>query len=291
MSGTGKDCESNDRPFLSVSERIIARPPHFLGMAEGTGQSHVPAGGPRPSAVLCDFDDTTAVENVAQLLLQHFSPDGTWERLRNQAREKSISLREYQERAFRGTGASREEMKAVVKAKATLRPYFKELWQYCQVRSIPLAVVTVGLDFYVDALLEREGLDDVPRYAVKTAFTPGGITFEYPYAWDGSGGSSEAICRQWGNSKCSILGGYRRSGYAIFYVGDGRSDFCPASIADRVFALGQLAELCREAQVPYSEFRDFRDVINGLERHRAGACGIEDETGSGADQRDQEALG
>ena len=221
-------------------------------------------------AVICDFDDTTAVENVAQLLLEHFSEDDTWQELRNRSQQGSISLKEYQERAFNNIKAGREAMKARVKAKATLRPYFKSLWQYCQDRKIPMAIVTVGLDFYVDALLEREGLEDVPRYAVETSFTPQGIVYKYPHPWDGSGGSGLEVCSQWGNCKCSILTRYRKMQHTIFYVGDGRSDYCPASIADRIFARSHLAQICSERQVPYNEFHDFRDVIMALEEYHNG---------------------
>ena len=222
-----------------------------------------------PPAVLCDFDDTTAVENVAEILLEHFSEDGAWRTLRRRARDREITLREYQEQAFSSTGAGREEMKALVRARATLRPYFKELWRYCRTRGIPLAIVTVGLDFYVDALLERETLEDVPRYSVRTRFTPEGIVYEYPHPWDGSGGSAQEVCQGWGICKCSIVGKYRRMGHSIFYVGDGRSDLCPASIADRVFARSQLADLLRASNGPHTEFSDFQDVIRGLEEAAA----------------------
>ena len=223
-------------------------------------------------AVLCDFDDTTAVENVAELVLEHFSSDGTWAQLRQQFRDKTITFTEYQEGAFRRATASREAMQALVKAKATLRPQFKELWQYCQPRGIPLAIVTVGLDFYVDALLEREGLAEVPRHAVSTTFSPQGITFEYPNPCDGSGGPYRDVCAtDWGNCKCRVLLEHRKMGYGIFYVGDGRSDFCPASLADRVFAHSSLAQLCRENRVPFSQFTDFGDVISGLENLDTGS--------------------
>ena len=228
----------------------------FQGVAHGVRA--------RP-AVLCDFDDTTAVENVAQLLLEHFSEDGAWRRLRQQSQQKIITLKEYQERAFNSTKATVEEFQAIVREKATLRPYFKDLWYFCLDRDIPLAIVTVGLDFYVDALLEREGLQSVPRYTVKTTFTPQGIAYEYPHPWDGSGASTQEVCSQWGNCKCRALGEYRRRGYGIIYVGDGRSDFCPASIADQVFAHGPLAQLMREKGMPYTELHDFKDVIQGLE--------------------------
>ena len=218
----------------------------------------------KPPAVLCDFDDTTAEENVASILLSHFSDNGTWEQLRQKHRERQIGLKEYQEQAFRTVRASRETMQALVKEKATLRPYFKDLWSYCRSRGVPLAIVTVGLDFYVDALLEREGLEEVPRYAVKTDFTPQGITYEYPHGWESAGASSEEECGLFGNCKCHALMEHRRKGHSILYVGDGRSDLCPASIADHVFAHGPLAELMDERGMPYTPFHDFQDMIHAL---------------------------
>ncbi len=244
---------------MSLAGNDLGTSPRSQGRAP---ESH---GVTNPPAVLCDFDDTTAVENVAQLLIEHFSKDGVLEPLRRQYREGSLTLKEYQERAFAGISAGKEAMQEVVRARATLRPYFKELWHFCRSNEIPLAVVTVGLDFYVEALLEREGLEQVPRYAVQTSFTPQGIAFQYPHPWDGSGASPKEVCQAWGNCKCSVLSSYRRRGHSIIYVGDGRSDLCPATIADRVFARDQLAVLCNQRDVPFSEFRDFQDVIHTLE--------------------------
>ena len=230
--------------------------------------------GRRPPAVLCDFDGTTACENVAQLLLTHFSDDGTRLQLQERSRQETITFREYQEQAFAATRASREAMSSLVRFKATLRPYFKELWQYCLAMDIPLAIVTIGLDFYVDALMNKEGLNGVPTYAVKTSFTPQGVILEYSHPWDGSGAATREVCHQWGNCKCSVLGQYRSKGYSIIYVGDGRSDFCPASMADQIFARGPLAQMCREHELPYTEFQDFQVVIQSLQstlgRSRAG---------------------
>ena len=237
--------------------------------AEAAGGGH-PVSTARPLAVISDFDDTVAVENVAELLLAQFSPDLTWQQLRQQSRDKHISLKEYQERAFEAVAASREEMQAAVKEKATLRPHFKELRDYTRRAGIPLAIVSIGLDFYVDALLAREGLEDTPRYTAGASFSGGTISYSYPYLWDGSGAATQEVCSQWGTCKCSILNRYKQKGYAIYYVGDGRSDMCPASLADHIFARSYLAELCQEKQLPFTPFETFMDVIRVLQA-RCGA--------------------
>ena len=124
----------------------------------------------KPIAVISDFDDTIAIENVAELLFEELCADPRWRELRQQSRDKVISLREYQEQAFRMTGASRDEIQAKVKEKATLRPHFKELWDYTQQAGIPLAIVSLGMDFYIEALLAREGLDSIPRHSASADF-------------------------------------------------------------------------------------------------------------------------
>ena len=125
--------------------------------------------------------------------------------LRRQSQDRSITFREYQEQAFKGIGASLEDMKAVVRDRATLRPYFKELWTYCRARAIPLAIVTVGLDFYVDALLEREGMEGdsqvrLPRPVSATMASPSSILIPGmapvapPWRYAAAGAIASAAC-------------------------------------------------------------------------------------------------
>lgn len=206
-----------------------------------------------PFAVLCDYDDTTAVENVAELILERFGHDG-WRDLRLEFRDGRLSLREYQERAFAAVTATCGEMMALVQEQVHLRSGFKELRDFCRAHLMPLAIVTNGLDFYVRALLEREGLADVPFYSVETSFTSQGIRYSYPYA--------DAACPvNWGNCKCLVLDTFRRKGYRIAYVGDGRSDFCPALRADLVFARSSLRQHCLASGIPFVPFEDFHTVL------------------------------
>ena len=85
---------------------------------------------------------------------------------------------------------------------------------------IELAVVTYGLDFYVEALLESANLQRLPTYAVGARFSDQGIDFEYRY--------TRESCTEWGNCKCSVVDSYRERGYKVYYAGDGISDYCPA---------------------------------------------------------------
>ncbi len=206
-------------------------------------------------AVLTDFDDTAAVENVAELLLNRFG-DPSWHEVRQRFRESELTLKEYQEIVFHNILADRSIMQRYVKQNAHLRPHFGDLWRYCREHSVPLAVVSAGLDFYIEALIEGNGLTHVPVYAVNTRFSPNGISYEYRYAYSGR--------QDLGNSKGAVVDKFQEQGHYVIYIGDGMSDFEAAEKADLVFAHRTLAEECTRAGIPFRPFADFQDVLSAL---------------------------
>lgn len=206
----------------------------------------------RRPAVLTDFDDTAAQQNVAELLLNQFGHP-SWQEVRNQFRAGKLTLKDYQEITFRNIQADLLTMQTYVKEKANLRPFFGELYQYCQGKDIPVAVVSQGLDFYIQALLEKEGFPQLPVYSVNTSFNGNGIEYHYRHTYPGE--------EHRGNSKGLIVERYQQQGHHVIYIGDGRSDFEAAERADLVFAHSFLAQECQRQGIPYRDFRDFGDVL------------------------------
>ena len=209
------------------------------------------SGKPSP-AILTDFDDTAAAQNVAELLLNRFG-DPTWTDVRQQFRDGKLNLKEYQEITFRNMRADRSAMQHYVKEHASLRPYFRELYQFCRRNGIPLAVVSQGLDFYISALLERDGFGDVPIYAVNTSFDQGRISYHYNFVPPGN--------ERQGNSKALIVERYQQQGHYVLFAGDGVSDQEASVHADKVFAHRTLARFCEEQGIEYEPFNDFRNML------------------------------
>ena len=204
------------------------------------------------AAVLTDFDDTAAAQNVAEMLLNRFGDPG-WRDVRQRFRDGQINLKEYQEITFRSIRADRATMQTYVKEHATLRPYFRELWGFCQANDIPMAVVSQGLDFYIEALLERAGISRVPIYAVDTEFQAGNISYHYNHAYPGK--------ESQGNSKGFVVESFQKRGCYVFFAGDGHSDLEAARIADVTCAHRTLATSCDEENIPYQPFEDFRGML------------------------------
>ena len=211
-------------------------------------------------ALLVDFDDTAAAQNVAELLLTRFGGD-EWREIREQFRRGETNLRTYQEDAFATTEASEQEMQAYVGQAGALREGFLDLVRYCIANDIHVAIASNGLTFYIRALLDRHDLTKgIPVYAVESRSAPGDADFAYPYATE--------TCWEWGNCKCLVLQRYRDEGRRVLFAGDGMSDACAAGRADFVYARSRLLEHCREAGIPHKAFEEFTAVLADIRCRR-----------------------
>ena len=228
------------------------------GARSASGRPHL--------AVLTDFDDTAAVQNVAELLLNRFgAPD--WMDVRQRFRDGHIDLKEYQEITFKSIQADRATMQSYVKEHANLRPYFQEIWGFCQANGFPMAVVSQGLDFYIQALLDKEGLGRVPIYAVNTEFQNGEISYQYEYNYPGK--------EPEGNSKGFVVKSFQQRGCHVFFAGDGRSDLEAAQVADTVFAHSTLAKFCDDEGIPYNRFQDFGAMLVSVQQFSKNAQSVD----------------
>ena len=213
--------------------------------------------------ILCDFDDTAADRNVATLLLDGLqsrpfsATTANWRTLHKQFLDAEITLAEYQENAFECLASSRSEQAAYAQKHADLRPGFRELADYCQEQEIELAVVSHGLDFYIQALLDKADLGHLPQFAVQTDEVAGRTTFAYNFTKDDCPWAP-------GNCKCYVVEEYRERGHSILYAGDGLSDTCPARKADFVFARDGLLSFCQAHDLPHRELTDFHVILDFL---------------------------
>ena len=219
-----------------------------------------PLPGRRPPAVLTDFDDTAAVQNVAELLLNRFGHP-TWTDVRERFRRGELSLKDYQEITFLQMQADRSTMQSYVREHACFRDHFGELAAFCDDHSIPMCIVSQGLDFYIQALLADSGRPAMPVHAVRTTFDANGRIAEYAYDF------TYPNAPELGNSKALMVRRFQERGYHVFFAGDGRSDFEAGEVADTVFAHRQMAEMCSDAGIAYTPFTDFGPLLDAVRRY------------------------
>jgi 2,3-diketo-5-methylthio-1-phosphopentane phosphatase len=156
---------------------------------------------------------------------------------------------------------NQEQLNAFCDAHA-LSPGFIEFAEFCRQRNWPLLVLSDGLDYYIQRVLLRDGLD-LPVLANHLEFAPPDrIALSFPYFESRLLFKKKMNCR---DGKCGNCKGYHirrlaKPGKKIVYIGDGYSDRCGAQEADIIFAKGDLAKWCEEKEMEYFRFEDFTQV-------------------------------
>ncbi len=220
----------------------------------------------KPLLVLTDFDGTLSLTDVGYEVLLKFSGQG-WDDIDLDYCEGRIGSMEAYGRIAAILGGTREDMLRFVAENTVIDPHFKEFYAYCREHGIDVKIVSDGLDFYIDFVLKRHGIADIPFYSnVMTFKDEKPLAIEFPHA-------NEA-CNKCGTCKSNILESCQAVYGKILYVGDGYSDLCPARKADLVFAKGilwtRLSEKEQRGVCKYRTFRDVKDFLsnNGFQKSR-----------------------
>jgi 2-hydroxy-3-keto-5-methylthiopentenyl-1-phosphate phosphatase len=205
--------------------------------------------------IQCDFDGTLTVEDMGFFLLDTFA-GGDWRQWLEQYRNDQITVGEFNSKAFATVRAAKEELLAATLSRVKLREGFRELVGYCREKGWRLAIVSNGVDFYINSILNHAGLGEVEAHAATSRFHTGGLTVQY-IGPDGVPLDSDF--------KAAYTRLFLKEGYKVAYVGNGPSDANPASLSQHVFARDGLLEYCKEKKLPCQPFDDLHDVIKGLE--------------------------
>lgn len=222
---------------------------------------------PTPLRMLIDFDGTLVEPNVAILLVEEFAPDG--ERVAREVDEQlhsgQITLREAWSRQVALLPADRlEEMATWAVAHTPFREGATELLALLGKHQVPTAIVSGGLDFYIQPILRHAALD-LPVFSDVLKVGPGGrsAVLEHPYG--------HASCRLCGICKAQTIRRFANERTYTGFAGDGSTDRYAAEVADILFARRRLRGYCDRSGVPYHPFDDFRPVTARLARWLEGA--------------------
>lgn len=206
--------------------------------------------------IQCDFDGTITEEDVSFILLDTFA-EGDWRRLFQEYRENKMTVGDFNTQAFSLVKVGKEELLEVARAGVRLREGFHNLVTYCRSHGFRFLIVSNGLDFYIESILEDVGLGNIEVYSAQTRFHPGGLDVQY------IGPDGEPINSDF---KAAYTRLFLKQGYQVVCVGNGPSDIFPAALSQHVFARDGLLESCREKKLKCQPFEDLNDVVEGLEK-------------------------
>ncbi|MBN1232093.1 MAG: MtnX-like HAD-IB family phosphatase [Candidatus Coatesbacteria bacterium] len=219
-------------------------------------------------AILVDFDGTIFPKDIGHNLFKKFASSkknfndiiDLWKKKRISSRDCTLCECSLVETAKARIDDFINEQK--------IDPYFKSFYYSTREKNIPVAIFSDGLDYYINMLLKREGLSEIPSYSNKILFLDkvnpsiDYFTATFPYFYYG--------CGNCGNCKSYHLSLYRTGGHdTIVYIGDGQSDCCPAKFADIVLAkccsngLRDYMETIEKTYFPFRNFKDVEEILFG----------------------------
>ncbi len=241
-----------DQALLSVIS-----PPKLEKPAANSKSLRMPSNLPA-FQVLCDFDGTITRTDVTDAILEAFALP---------------AFREWQCRWERGEITSREclsrQVELIQADQSTLMRFaaalpidegIVTLQQRCAQHGIPLIIVSDGIDRLIEAVLRRHGLSSIPIVSNRLVCDGNGsLSLSFPYA------SPDCLIGA-GTCKCAVATFCGLSLKETIYIGDGRSDRCISTVAQKVYAKGGLREWCDLQGVACEPFETLTEVTERLFR-------------------------
>ena len=213
-------------------------------------------------AVQIDFDGTVTEEDVSFLLLDTYV-GRVWREYLKEYSSGKIPVGAFNKKVFGMMRADRKTMTGLVltSERVKIRHGFRELIDYCKGKDYKVVIVSNGLTFYIEAILQNLGINGLDIYAAENVFYPGGLKVRYldPDGQELEAGFKEAytemLCKE---------------GYDVIYVGNGTSDIYPSRQAKHVFATAELLERCKEEKLKCYPFEDFHEVVRVMKTLKFG---------------------
>ncbi len=211
------------------------------------------------TAIFSDFDGTISLKDVGYSLF-HFFSDGKNDALLPAWKSGEMSTRDCLLAEAEMVNATPEEIYAFID-KIGIDMAFPKLLTICQEKSIPLKILSDGLDVYIKYLLEKEGLGGLDFLANHAELVNNTIEISFQH--------TNKECKSCGICKGEILREFRENHdepYQIVFIGDGYSDVCAAKEADILFAKKDLKEYCTNNDIKFIPYDNFNEIITELKQ-------------------------
>ncbi|TXT61039.1 MAG: hypothetical protein BAJALOKI2v1_50007 [Promethearchaeota archaeon] len=209
--------------------------------------------------LLCDFDGTITEKDTGVVALDNYST-GDWLYYEKLIEEGRISLEECIKAQFGLLEGKKEEILEVVENEVSFREGFKEFKEFCFDNSLPLVVLSAGLDFIIHHYMKRiDPNGRIPIYSPKTHFDNGKVSISFP----------EKHFEDSKNFKTDIVNKFKKEGTKIIYIGDGLSDYEAVRVADFSYVVKgtKLAQQCVSENIPHREFTNFSEITEEVKNN------------------------
>ena len=202
--------------------------------------------------VFCDFDGTITLKEIFVAVLKKFSPDVSGE-LIPQMYARKLTLRSGVRRILESIPSSRYPEILEFSRNQIIRPGFEQFLDFLEVNSVPLVVVSGGLQGIIKTVMGELVHRVQAIYAVDV-----NTTGEYLRVNSEFEGETELV------AKVQIMDRYVADQKIV--IGDSLTDLNMALHAPIVFARDRLASYLDQQQKSYIPWDDFFQIRDYLEK-------------------------
>ncbi|MBI4706601.1 MAG: MtnX-like HAD-IB family phosphatase [Candidatus Omnitrophica bacterium] len=182
-------------------------------------------------AVFFDFDNTIASCDVLDNILPLFSSNKRWIELEKQWQEGKIGSLKCLHGQLQGIRITKRDLDEYLSG-IKIDPYFNRLVKFLKEAKIKSAVLSDNFDYILKSILKHNYIKGLKVYSNKLELSRNRLIPQFPYQ-----AKKCSICAHC-KTKNLLANSFKNS--IIIYIGDGRSDICPAKYADIVFAKDSL---------------------------------------------------
>lgn len=201
----------------------------------------------RKCIVFFDFDNTITACDVFDDMLLRFSKDERWIGLEERWNKGKIGSEECLQGQIKGMRIAKKTLDRYLQS-IKLDPYFKKLSAFLDAQRIKKIILSDNFDYILNRILSRYSIRKNKIYANRLKFAEDRLIPFFPFR--------SRDCKVCAHCKTKNLLANINEGAIIVYIGDGRSDVCPAKYADIVFAKKDLLKHYKNNCISYNSLKE-----------------------------------
>ncbi len=212
--------------------------------------------------VWLDFDGTITRQDVLDQLIYAFAENDSWKLIEERWQAGLIGSYECLKQEFAVLRVQQLQLDPFLET-IEIDSGFASLLASLQRHQVPVAIVSDGIDRFIQQILARlpaalrPRSEDVRSNSI-TFTTDGSLQLDCPHR--------EIDCESGAaHCKCASIAAVGHPARQPIYVGDGRSDLCPARKISCVFAKNTLAKILQFEGRSFHPFATLHDVAGILE--------------------------
>ena len=203
--------------------------------------------------VFFDFDNTLTQSDVLDDIIKKFSVNDRWKALEQSWVNGEIGTKECLIGQLKGLRASKKALDKYLDRVELDKNCYKTL-SFLNTEGVRPVILSDNFTPIVEYILQCHGIEDVKVYGNALRFYKDRLIPSFPY--------DNPFCPSCAHCKKIHLTGGQQDHKLIVYVGDGRSDICPAQVSDIVFAKDSLLQHMSKIRKPCIAYHVLETVYN-----------------------------